>query len=190
MTGEGERRYGSFLCSSRVKDSNNCADIVCDGSRDLLLLVTVDAWNHEIALAMLDSIKGNKYRILVVEDTEVCFKVLQFLLGQLGCEVDRAADGLRAVEAVERSHYDLIMMDIKLPKMDGYEATRRIRNLGQSQLKIFAMTAEEWGECAEFCQEHGFDGYVPKPVRSGAIAAVIERARSAPVASEITVAPA
>ena len=137
---------------------------------------------------MLDSINGDEYRILVVEDTEVCFKVLQFLLGQLGFQVDRAADGLRAVEAVEKSDYDLILMDIKLPKMDGYEATKRIRNLGKSQLQIIAMTAEEWGDGAEFCRRYGFDAYVPKPIRSGAIAAVIEKARSASVVQEGVVA--
>ena len=137
---------------------------------------------------MLNSISRENYRILVVEDTEVCFRVLQALLGQLGFEVDRAADGVRAVEAVKESDYDLILMDIKLPKMDGYEATTRIRKLGKPQLQIFAMTAEKCCESIDFCRDHGFDGYVAKPVSSRAITAVIEKACSSSETPEPLVA--
>jgi len=137
---------------------------------------------------MLNSISRKKYRILVVEDTEVCFRVLQALLGQLGFEVDRAADGVQAVESVKESDYDLVLMDIKLPKMDGYEATARIRSLGKPQSQIYAMSAEECGESPDFCRKHGFDGYVAKPVSSRAIAAVIEKARSSSETPETLVA--
>ena len=111
-------------------------------------------------------------RILVVEDNAVNRKVAVTLLERRGHTVDIAENGVRAVEAITNSQpntYDLVLMDVQMPEMDGIEATKRIRDLerdtpGRHQA-IVAMTAHAIKGDRERCLDAGMDGYVSKPVR-------------------------
>jgi GAF domain-containing protein/DNA-binding response OmpR family regulator len=113
-------------------------------------------------------------RILLTEDNAVNQKLALRLLAQMGYRADLAGNGLEAIEAVERQHYDVVLMDVQMPEMDGLEATRRIRNLtgslrenlsGFNQPRIIAMTANAMQGDREMCLAAGMDDYISKPIR-------------------------
>ncbi|GAA3385296.1 hybrid sensor histidine kinase/response regulator [Cryptosporangium minutisporangium] len=107
-------------------------------------------------------------RVLLAEDNPVNQKVAQLMLSKQGHLVDTVADGLEAVQAVQRAPYDVVLMDVQMPTMDGLEATRRIRAglPADQQPHIVAMTASVLVEDKAACRAAGMDNYLPKPVRA------------------------
>jgi GAF domain-containing protein/CheY-like chemotaxis protein len=117
-------------------------------------------------------------RILLTEDNAINQKVATRLLERLGYRADITGNGLEAIEAVKRQAYDVVLMDVQMPEMDGLEATRRIRTLGSAgQLRIIAMTANATEEDRRKCFEAGMDDYVSKPVRMDELTAALARVR-------------
>ncbi len=116
-------------------------------------------------------------RILLVEDTLMNQELMITLLRRAGHEVELAADGEAAVEAVRRHEFDLILMDVQLPRMDGMAATRAIRRLGTatSRAPIIAMTARALSGDVEKCLDAGMDDHLSKPVDAAALLAIIDR---------------
>ena len=108
----------------------------------------------------------SKLRILVAEDNKINQKIMLNLLARMGYKADLVSDGAEAVEAVKRQGYDVILMDIQMPKMDGVEATRVIRGQFTQGLRpqIFAVTAHATSEDRKECMNAGMDGYLTKPV--------------------------
>ncbi|HSS77967.1 MAG TPA: ATP-binding protein [Thermoanaerobaculia bacterium] len=117
-------------------------------------------------------------RILVAEDHRVNQQVMLGLLGHLGYGADVAANGLEVLAALQRQAYDLVLMDIQMPEMDGLEATRRIRqlSLGGGQPRIVAMTAHAMAGDRERCLAGGMDDYLSKPVQISDLAAALAAA--------------
>ncbi len=106
-------------------------------------------------------------RILLAEDNPVNQRVAQLILGKLGQRADIVGNGTDAVRAVQQTGYDVVLMDVQMPQMDGLEATRRIRvKKSQHQPYIVAMTAGALLEDREACTDAGMDGYLAKPVRA------------------------
>lgn len=107
-------------------------------------------------------------RILVAEDNPANRKVVLRFLEKLGHRADVVADGKEAVESFRMDYFDLIFMDCQMPEMDGYEATRRIRELerqsGRLPIPIVALTAHAFSGDEKKCREAGMDDYVTKPV--------------------------
>jgi signal transduction histidine kinase/DNA-binding response OmpR family regulator len=106
-------------------------------------------------------------RILLAEDNLVNQKVAQLTLRKLGYRADVAANGLEAVEAFQRQPYDVILMDMQMPEVDGLEATRQIRKLetaNNSHIRIVAMTANAMQDDRDQCFAAGMDDYISKPV--------------------------
>lgn len=109
---------------------------------------------------------GKPWRILVAEDNPINQKLVRRLLEKIGYYVDAVANGKEAVQAVETAPYDLILMDVQMPGMDGLEATSiiREREKGNSRhIPIIAVTATAMKEDRELCLSAGMDGYVTKP---------------------------
>ncbi|WP_158408399.1 response regulator [Desulfosporosinus fructosivorans] len=108
-------------------------------------------------------IKGAK--ILLVEDNEISQQVAMEILQQMGLEVDIAANGLKALEALEEIEYDVVLMDVQMPVMDGYEATYKIRsNLRWANLPVIAMTAYAMSGDREKSLQAGMNDQITKPI--------------------------
>ncbi len=115
-------------------------------------------------------------RVLLAEDNVVNQKVARLMLTKLGHRVDIVSNGLEAVDAVGRGGYDVVLMDVQMPELDGIGATRAIRaDLGADrQPPIVAMTANVEVEDRAACTAAGMDGYLSKPVRLTDLAAVLD----------------
>jgi signal transduction histidine kinase/CheY-like chemotaxis protein/ligand-binding sensor domain-containing protein len=120
----------------------------------------------------------SKMRILVVEDNKINQKIMLNLLARMGYRADLAEDGAEAIEAATRQTYDVILMDIQMPKVDGLEATRQIRNYfaGRRQPRIFAVTAHATTDDRNLCMAAGMDGYLTKPVNQELLSRTLEAA--------------
>ena len=120
-------------------------------------------------------------RVLLVEDNALNREISREILSDAGFLVEEADDGDAAVEKVRWSapgHYDLILMDVQMPRMDGYEATRRIRALPDPQLShipILAVTANAFAEDRQAALEAGMDGHIAKPISVQALELAIAR---------------
>lgn len=129
---------------------------------------------HPLATALLTASEG-RARILLVEDNPVNQLVAKGMLAKLGCQVQVATQGVEALEWLEREDFDLVLMDCNMPVMDGYEASRRIRQSGRwPELPIVALTANAMPEERERCRAAGMSDYLAKPFRREELLALIE----------------
>ena len=114
-------------------------------------------------------------RILLAEDNVVNQKLAMRLLQQMGYRADLASNGVEAVESVQRQPYDLVLMDVQMPEMDGLEASRRIvaRWTAGARPRIVAMTANAMQGDREACLAAGMDDYLTKPIRVEALVAAL-----------------
>jgi CheY-like chemotaxis protein len=105
-------------------------------------------------------------RILMVEDNSINQNLVSLMLERMGYRCDQAGNGREALEAVCRQTYDVVLMDVQMPEMDGLEATRRIRRDCSLELQphIIAMTAHAMSGDREICLEAGMDDYISKPI--------------------------
>ena len=116
-------------------------------------------------------------RILLAEDNVVNQKLALRLLQQMGYRADVASNGLEAVESVARQHYDVVLMDVQMPEMDGLEASRRL-NANGARPRIVAMTANAMEGDREMCLAAGMDDYLTKPIRVDELVAALLRTPS------------
>ena len=115
-------------------------------------------------------------QVLLVEDNPVNQSVIEAMLRSLGLAVCTAEDGLEAVDLVSRQRFAAVLMDCRLPHLDGYEATRRIRQLPNGTgLPIIALTANAMQGDRERCMAAGMDDYLSKPLRRTELQQVLER---------------
>ncbi len=116
-------------------------------------------------------------RLLLVEDTPVNQKICEKLLLRHGCVVRIAGDGRQALEQLEREVFDLVLMDVQMPEMDGLEATRRLRareaERGLLRMPVIAMTANVMTEDRAACLEAGMDDFIAKPFRAEVMTATL-----------------
>jgi PAS domain S-box-containing protein len=121
-------------------------------------------------------------RILLAEDNPVNQKLATRILNKLGYRAEVAGNGLEVLQALERQPYDIVLMDVQMPEMDGLEATKIIkRNVnGKQQPYIIAMTALAMEGDRERCMEAGMDDYISKPIRVDELIASLENSQSQP----------
>ncbi len=127
-------------------------------------------------------------RILLVEDNVVNTKVALRMFQKLGYRTDAVNNGRKAVAALETTPYDLVFMDVQMPEMDGFEATRIIRNpeskVRNHEVPIIAMTAHAMKGDQEMCLAAGMDDYIAKPIRAEDLDRAVERQMSVPAGTE------
>jgi GAF domain-containing protein/DNA-binding response OmpR family regulator len=119
-------------------------------------------------------------RILLAEDNVVNQKLALRLLSQMGYRADLAANGLEVLQAVRRQPYDVILMDVQMPEMDGLEATRQLCSQipAPGRPRIIAMTANAMQGDREMCLEAGMDDYLSKPIRVDELVQALSRCQS------------
>jgi CheY-like chemotaxis protein len=132
----------------------------------------------EAAARVCEENKENKVRVLVVEDNPVNQRLATLMVTKAGCGVDVAGDGIQALNSLRENTYDLILMDVQMPNMDGLTATRKIREIESSEernnyialadrrkaIPIVGLTAHARKEDEEMCYEAGMDGFLAKPI--------------------------
>ena len=119
--------------------------------------ITIDNKNS------INNIIDTNKKILLVEDNELNYEIAKTVLEEAGFRVDGASNGKMAIDKASNNTYDVILMDIQMPIMDGYEATKELRRLG-NRTPIIAMTANAFSEDKKKAKEVGMDGYIAKPI--------------------------
>lgn len=127
---------------------------------------------HSIAEMRLSNV-----HMLLVEDNPVNQKMTEAILKKAGFHVDIAENGIKAIEAVKRKDYDVIFMDIQMPEMDGFEATKAIRSIEKADKRniIIAMTAHAMTGDRERCIKAGIDDYIAKPIEPEELFDIIKK---------------
>ena len=142
--------------------------------------VAVPEQNDQVAYAALSAriaAFGRPLRALIVDDNPTNRLVAAKMLKDFDVQIDTACDGAEAVTAANRFNYDMILMDVRMPEMDGLQATRIIRSRGekQSTVPVIAFTANAFPEDIEACREAGMNDFVVKPARKKAMVEAILR---------------
>jgi len=120
-------------------------------------------------------------RLLIVEDEPINREITEILLSELGLSIELAIDGIEAVEKARQNAYDIILMDMQMPRMNGLDATRKIRQIMAGKpLPILAMTANAFNEDKAHCMEAGMDDFIGKPVSPEALYSTLLKWLEAP----------
>ncbi len=136
--------------------------------------------------ALQDRFAGRRYRVLLADDNITNQQVILAMLTKMGLRADAVADGAEALQALDAIPYNLVLMDVRMPNMDGLEATRRIRSQEYRapnsaslpeghRIPVIAMTAGAMQGDREKCLEAGMNDYIPKPVSPAALAEVLDK---------------
>ena len=132
---------------------------------------------EEAVLPGSEPVVGGRFRILVAEDNPVNQQVALHLLNKLGCSADAVGNGLEALEALRRIRYDLVLMDLQMPEMDGFEATRQIRlpesGVLHPEVPVVAMTASILPQFRDVSRSVGMQAFLTKPVKPQELATVL-----------------
>lgn len=132
---------------------------------------------YDVDPQVVQALSERKATVLLAEDNVINRRVAMGILKKFGIDTHAAEDGQAAVEALRNGNFDLVLMDIHMPRMDGLEATRAIRGLGgaTAQTPIVAMTASVMPEDRSVCLNAGVNDFVSKPVDLASLAAVLNR---------------
>ncbi|MDD2129051.1 response regulator [Pseudomonas sp. 17391] len=171
--------YGNFLSSEQSVSLAPLHQLARPLARNALyqtLRRTLQGHEPEHPLANPSTAaEQGRARILLVEDNPVNQLVAKGMLAKLGCQVQVASQGAEALECLEQDEFDLVLMDCNMPVMDGYEASRRIRQSGRwPELPIVALTANAMPEERERCRAAGMNDYLAKPFRREELLALVD----------------
>ena len=113
-------------------------------------------------------------RILVAEDNPINQKLIERILHKLGYQFCMATNGIQALNSLKEREFDVILMDVRMPEMDGFEATQIIRQMTINQPYIIAMTANSMTQDREECLQAGMNDYIAKPFNSDGITKILK----------------
>jgi CheY-like chemotaxis protein len=144
---------------------------------DLSSLPSDGQMGKEIARRLTVEKRSHSLRILLAEDNAVNQKVALGMLRRLGYKADVAGNGIEVLRALERQHYDVVLMDVQMPEMDGYEATCCIRKRESSEKQpwIIAMTAYALEGDKEECFKAGMNEFISKPIKITELQEALDR---------------
>jgi CheY-like chemotaxis protein/nitrogen-specific signal transduction histidine kinase len=161
---------GSIWVQSQVgKGSTFSFTIQADAARPEQCL----EMNEKLQEANLHLDTRNRLNLLIAEDNLVNQKVALLMLKKLGIRADVAANGMEVLQALERQNYDVVLMDVQMPEMDGFEAARAIRESWKNGVHIIAVTAHALEGDRKRCIEAGMDDYISKPIRLEELASAL-----------------
>ncbi|WP_443691420.1 response regulator, partial [Pseudomonas sp.] len=172
--------YGNFMPSDQVIALEPLQQQARPLARNALyqslrrVLQADESGHRELSLG--NQATARRARILLVEDNPVNQLVAKGILSKLGCEVVVSGHGADALERLEHQTFDLVLMDCNMPVMDGYEASRQIRQSGRwQQLPIIALTANAMPEEREHCRAAGMSDYLAKPFRREELISLLDK---------------
>ena len=131
----------------------------------------------EVESAQPEATVDPELRVLLGEDNPVNQMIALMMLETLGIRGDVASDGLEVIEALRRDHYDVVLMDVQMPELDGLETTRRIRSELGIATQIIAVTANAMEGDRELCFEAGMDNYISKPFQVETLRSALSKCR-------------
>ncbi|WP_286184379.1 response regulator [Pantoea sp. Cy-639] len=170
--------YGSFLPGEQAEQLAPLQQLARPLARNALYQTLRRTLQGEPSAPLPHEVppsQERRARILLVEDNPVNQLVAKGMLAKLGCQVQVAAQGAEALEMLEEGEFDLVLMDCNMPVMDGYEASRRMRQSGRwPDLPIVALTANAMPEERERCRAAGMNDYLAKPFRREELLALID----------------
>lgn len=152
--------------------------IKCRAAPDEIAFIKETPPSSEISHHPVD--EDQSLQILLAEDNPINQKVAMRMLIKLGYKADAVANGLEVLQALERQTYDVILMDVQMPEMDGFDATRDIRKRWINGPKIIAITAYALEGDKEKCLEAGMDDYISKPMNISELAEILSKYRKVP----------
>ena len=155
----------SFESEEGMGSTFSCTIPMGEAGLDGDLLSATDSLPRELTLPHLEG--KRKTRLLHAEDDHVIRLTLGLMLQHANCDIEFAEDGLKAVEMWEKGEFDLVLMDIQMPRLNGFEATRAIREKERvrgGHTPIVAVTAHARKEDVERCLDAGMDAFIPKPI--------------------------
>jgi signal transduction histidine kinase/ActR/RegA family two-component response regulator/HPt (histidine-containing phosphotransfer) domain-containing protein len=155
---------GSLVVESTEGQGSRFSVVLDPGQLiNVRILSSPPAIHHEPAPAKQKTVQLPPAHVLVVDDGDTNRKLARLILVRAGAKVTMAENGLQAVQLVEQQHFDIILMDMQMPVMDGYTATRRLRDQGFT-LPIIAITAHAMKGDEDKCKAAGCTGYMSKPI--------------------------
>jgi CheY-like chemotaxis protein len=160
--GEGAQLFDAYLAKP-MHQSNLFDTLVGILARDMAPVTAVETTASSIDPTMAER---HPLRILLAEDNVVNQKLALRILQRMGYRADLASNGIEALESIQRQSYDVVLMDVQMPEMDGLEATRRIcARWPTGRPRIIAMTANAMQGDRDMCLAAGMDDYITKPIR-------------------------
>lgn len=183
-----------FILMAASRNINKRSELSDYGIEILLEKPITNALLHDVLIRAIAAPKSthslidklevdtSTLKVLVVEDNQVNQLVIQGLLKKLGVKSDLATNGLVAIQRAEKQHYDLILMDCEMPEMDGYEATRQLRNKEQHnnrpRSQIIALSAHARSDHRKKALKAGMDNYLTKPITLSELLQVINQLKT------------
>ncbi|RTE66721.1 response regulator [Amphritea opalescens] len=158
--------HGDIYATSKVGEGSQFfleLDIQTDGPVTLINAQSILNWQDRLSVAQASRWIFPKSKILVVDDGAENRELMRLVIEEQGIETDEAEDGVEALTKVASQQYDLILMDVQMPRMDGYSAVKAIRDQGLN-VPIIALTAHAMKGIEQRCFDAGYTGYMSKPI--------------------------
>jgi CheY-like chemotaxis protein len=170
------RKNRAEICADLGLAGLAAGPVLCQDFYSLLCQLLCGESGHERSSRdfRIESSKRGSLNILVAEDNRINQKVICSFLKRLGHRFVVAEDGLKAVECAQSQMFDIVLMDVSMPHCDGFEATRRLRQLGH-RLPIYALTAHSLDQERSACFNAGMDGFLSKPLQLEKLSELLER---------------
>lgn len=175
---------GSLTCESIVGLGSCFTAMIATGSLENVELheTAPQITDSDVTGSELDAVSLEGLRVLVADDGSTNRKLIRVILARAGAEVKTAENGQLAVQMVDEEDFDVILMDMQMPVMDGYTATRRLRENGYTQ-PIIALTANAMKGDRQKCMQAGCSGYLSKPIDLGELTRTLASTQNSPLDS-------